>query len=357
MTDNHLKLKPVNPHNKLTVSQVYLNLLANYLEEMEQGQSLCSNSNHLANNEQIRSAQRLTLTQLDKLLSNIESRTGNLAFGLHIGEHIHPSDYGTIGYALMNCPNLQQALRLAVKQKPILNQALTTTLQEQGDDYHYQVSTTSDTRNLAPLIELDFSSLVQLAKFLVGKQKSSDVWIKKVQFQHAALAKIDVYQRIFNCPVEFGVNSNVIIIAKSVLNLPVRSANPQLFKMFQEKLERLNTIELYESSFSQRMFTFLSSCQDNIIPDVSMVAQEFNISISALKKRLQQEGLNYSTICDTIKKNIALKMVTCPNVKIKQIVVSLNFNSASAFNRAFKRWTEMTPTEYRKKSHEKRGEK
>ncbi len=53
--------------------------------------------------------------------------------------------------------------------------------------------------------------------------------------------------------------------------------------MFQEKLKRLNTIELYESSFSQRMFTFLSSYQDREIPDVSEVAQKFNIPVSALK--------------------------------------------------------------------------
>ena len=53
-------------------------------------------------------------------------------------------------------------------------------------------------------------------------------------------------------------------------------------------------------------------------------------------------------------KKKALKMATSPDIKIKEIYMSLNFHSAIAFNRAFKRWTNMTPTEYRKKIHDKR---
>ena len=47
-------------------------------------------------------------------------------------------------------------------------------------------------------------------------------------------------------------------------------------------------------------------------------------------------------------------MATSPDIKIKEIYMSLNFHGAIAFNRAFKRWTNMIPTEYRKKIHDKR---
>jgi AraC-like DNA-binding protein len=350
MIDQTIMPKLNKSDDKLTVSQVYLNLLANYLDYFDQEQILCSKFNPISSQENVQAPQRITLNQLNKLVGIIEEKTGGLAFGLTIGEHIHPSDYGTIGYAFMNCANLKQALGLAANQKAILNQALSTTLIEGSDCYHYTITTQSHHPYLAFLIELDFSSAVQLAKFLVGRQKSEQVKLLKVQFKHVQLSNSLDYQRVFNCPVFFGAETNEIVIAKGVLDIPIRSANPNIFKMFQRKIERLHNVELSDTTFSQKVFSYIYLDEDSDIPDVASVAQQFNISVSTLKKRLQQAGLNYSSMCDTIKKKKALHMLTDSSVKIKEIYIKLNFHSPSAFNRAFKRWTNMTPTAYRKQN-------
>lgn len=350
LSDKPIKTALNKNDNQLTVSQVYLNLLSNYLEEAEQEQILCANINHISSQDNVQTPQRITLNQLNKLMSAIEKHIGGLTFGLTIGEHIHPSDYGTIGYALMNCANLKQALGLAANQKEILNQALSTTLVEDNQCYHYQIKTQSNHPYIAPLIELDFSSAVQLAKFLVGKQKCKQVKLLKVQFKHAQLSNNQDYQRVFNCPVLFGTEANKIFIAKEVLDLPIRSANPNILKMLQRKIDRLHNIELSDTAFSQKVFSYISLDDADDIPDVTRVAQQFNISVSTLKKRLQQEGLNYSTMCDNINKKKALHMLASPTVKVKEIYIQLHFHSPSAFNRAFKRWTNMTPTAYRKQA-------
>jgi AraC-like DNA-binding protein len=348
MSDQPIKTELNKNDDQLTVSLVYLNLLSNYLEETEQAQILCSNINHISSQDNVQAPQRITLNQLNKLMSAIEKQTGSLAFGLTIGEHIHPSDYGTIGYAFMNCANLKQALGLAASQKAILNQALFTTLIENDECYHYKITTQSHHPYIASLIELDFSSALQLAKFLVGKLKSDQVKLLKVQFKHNQLNNNQDYQRAFNCPIFFGADVNEIVIAKNVLDIPVRSANPDIFKMLQRKIDRLHNIELSDTAFSQKVFCYISLDGTHNIPDIANVAQQFNISVSALKKRLQLKGLNYSAMCDIIKKKKALNMLACPTVKIKEICMRLHFNSPSAFNRAFKRWTNMTPTAYRK---------
>lgn len=348
INDKPIKTALNKNDDQLTVSQVYLNLLSNYLEESQHAQTLCANINHISSQDNVQAPQRITLSQLKKLMSVIEKQTGGLAFGLTIGEHIHPSDYGTIGYALMNCANLKQALGLAANQKAILNQALFTTLVADNLCYHYKITTRSHHPYIASLIELDFSSAVQLAKFLVGMQKSEQVKLLKVQFKHAQLGNSQDYQRVFNCPVFFGADVNEIVIAKSVLDIPIRSANHNIFKMLQRKIDRLHNIELSDKAFSQKVFSYISLDEACDIPDVANVAQQFNISVSTLKKRLQQEGLNYSAMCDTIKKKKALHMLANPSIKIKEIYMQLHFHSPSAFNRAFKRWTNMTPTAYRK---------
>lgn len=80
-------------------------------------------------------------------------------------------------------------------------------------------------------------------------------------------------------------------------------------------------------------------------------ARNFHVSPSTLKKYLKNEDLNYSAICDSVRKDIAIKMVLDCETQIKEIYGCLNFASSSAFNRAFKRWTDLTPTQYRARGH------
>jgi AraC-like DNA-binding protein len=70
--------------------------------------------------------------------------------------------------------------------------------------------------------------------------------------------------------------------------------------------------------------------------------------MSTLKKHLHQENLNYTTICDDVRKNMAIKMLTISSDQFQHISDYLGFSNSSAFHRAFKRWTGMTPAEYRR---------
>jgi len=332
---------------RITVSQLYFDLLSDYLKKIDT--SYLQKSDDAVEGERCQDAykKRVNQSEIEKIIEEIEKRTGNLSFGLKIGEHIHPSDYGTVGYALMNFSNLYQALNFTAQHKHLLNEAFSTRLIRKGTRYHYQTNNITANRNLATLVELDFASAIQLARFFVGAQHGIGVKLIQVNFQHDALGDLKDYHRIFNCPVQFGQNTNEFVISKRVLDIPIRSANPQMLNMMLRKIERWKKEFITQSSFSQKVISYISSQKDAKIPDLSSAANEFNISVSTLKKRLMNEGLNYSSICDSVRKNIALKMMSSPATQVKEIYIKLNFASSSAFNRAFKRWTNMTPTEYR----------
>ena len=337
---------------RITVSQLYYDLLSGYLKKLDEPN--LQKSDEVAEGERCQDAykKRIDQTEIEKLIEAIEKRTGNLSFGLKIGEHIHPTDYGTVGYALMTFSTLHQALNFTAEHKYLLNEAFTTQLVRKGTRYHYQTLNVTANRNLAALVELDFSSAIQMAKFFVGAQKSAEVKLIQVNFQHKALGDLENYQRIFNCPVHFEQRKNELIISKRILDMPIRSANPQILNLMLRKIERWKKEFLTNSSFSQKVISYISSQKEANIPSISSVAKEFNISVSTLKKRLKQEDLNYSTLCDAIKKNLALKMIASSATQIKEIYIKLDFANSSSFNRAFKRWTNMTPTEYRSRKVE-----
>ena len=123
------------------------------------------------------------------------------------------------------------------------------------------------------------------------------------------------------------------------------------FLMLLKKMTRLVDEMNHNLSFSKKVTSFVeANINDHILPSAPIAAKHFNISMSTLKKYLHQENLNYTAICDAVRKNMAIKMLTCSCDQFQNISDYLGFPNSSAFHRAFKRWTGMTPAEYRRSS-------
>lgn len=82
------------------------------------------------------------------------------------------------------------------------------------------------------------------------------------------------------------------------------------------------------------------------IPSLEELAANFNTSARSLQRKLQEEGVTYQQIVDTIRKSLALHYLQSGNYPLKEISYILGYNEISAFNRAFKRWTGTTPLNY-----------
>ena len=83
------------------------------------------------------------------------------------------------------------------------------------------------------------------------------------------------------------------------------------------------------------------------IPAVGRVAELLSMSTRNLQLCLRREGTSYSALVDEIRKGIAVSYLGDRDVPTDEIAYVLGFSETSAFQRAFKRWTKITPGEYR----------
>ena len=79
------------------------------------------------------------------------------------------------------------------------------------------------------------------------------------------------------------------------------------------------------------------------------VAGRLAVSPRRLQYRLKEEGTSFSGLLETARMDIAKSYLGRPEVPISDIAFMLGFSEQSGFNHAFRRWTGVTPKEFRKK--------
>jgi AraC-like DNA-binding protein len=70
---------------------------------------------------------------------------------------------------------------------------------------------------------------------------------------------------------------------------------------------------------------------------------------STLRRRLEEEGQPFQMIKDQLRRDFAIDALSHTSQSVMEIAITLGFAEPSAFHRAFKKWTNTTPSEYRQR--------
>lgn len=82
-------------------------------------------------------------------------------------------------------------------------------------------------------------------------------------------------------------------------------------------------------------------------PRLETVAAELHLSANTLRRRLAAEGASYQGIKDALRRDAAIHLLTGSRLSVEAIAARLGYEDASAFHRAFRKWLNTQPGEYR----------
>lgn len=81
---------------------------------------------------------------------------------------------------------------------------------------------------------------------------------------------------------------------------------------------------------------------------IDQIADELSISKRTLQRRLQQADINFAMLRDQVRFHYAIGYLVDQAISIDQISVALDFSDRTSFTNAFKRWTGLSPSTFRK---------
>jgi AraC-like DNA-binding protein len=77
------------------------------------------------------------------------------------------------------------------------------------------------------------------------------------------------------------------------------------------------------------------------------VARNLGMSRQTLYRRLKAEGVTFEEILDAKRRSLAIRYLGLNRTSVKAAAYKLGFSDPAAFSRAFKRWTGVSPSEFR----------
>ncbi|NVK25322.1 MAG: AraC family transcriptional regulator [Gammaproteobacteria bacterium] len=295
---------------------------------------------------------RKALIDIDKyeqLYRYAENQLGDTHLGFNYGQHIDANRWGILGQIAYSSATLEQALQNQRRYQSMV-----------GDLGDPNFSIDNDTLILTwfparayshHIAEELLTSWVAFAR----RTTATNISPKRVWFSHPNKDNPEVYQSYFNCPVHFrqkktsGQTSIGLSISANVLQLPCSTANPELNRTLKTYANSIISQYSIDNPVSVAK-DFIASQLPNETPTLSQLASSLAVSERTLQRRLTEFDSTFKLIVDEVKNDIAINYLINTQKSFQDISEILKFSEQSAFSRAVKRWTGLSPAQYRKRN-------
>jgi AraC-like DNA-binding protein len=287
---------------------------------------------------------RLEGEEIDRAQSAALDLTGDEALGLHMGERVTIRPFDVLADLASHAPTLRDAFHSFARFHRILSDGPDTALSERAAiaTVRYQVARGAPR---CQRLRAEFA-MVGFLRMLHHFVRSAPA-AKAVYFEHSAPAYRAEYARIFEGAECFDQSFTGIEFDAAWLDRTEQPPNGELYTVLESLAERKLTRVTREGGYGERLRDFLLSNVLEQRPQMDAVARSLGISVRSLRRRLDEEGISYTSLLNDARASLAKRMLDDPERSIYETAYAMGFSDPSAFHRAFKRWTGMTPTQYR----------
>jgi len=192
--------------------------------------------------------------------------------------------------------------------------------------------------------ELFLSNSQRFANWLVQEQLP----LHEVSLKQEPVARKEEYHQVFmGNPVHFEQDEAALVYSTSLMEKPLRQNEASLRHFLRHPALFMLTQQFATDSWTARVRDILRHKMDGM-PELNEVAAVLDLHPQTLRRRLAGEGTSFMDIKNRLRRDTALHFLGKHGLSIEEIAHRSGFSESSAFIRAFKGWTGVTPYCYRK---------
>lgn len=292
---------------------------------------------------------RLPLTTLARLWNELPGLTGDPDMPLHVLPHAEMSDPPLAMLMFMSAPTLGDALGRLVRYERLNYDLADEPLSEvvlDGPLAHVVVDHERSAIDPPTGAIIDsFLGMLMLARVATH----AAIVPHAVALRHPRPRHPQRYREALGCPVEFGAARDRLSLAASDLARPHPEASRTLAAIVETHADR----KLAQLPRGDDLLTRARRGIRAALPDggitLAELARAVELSPRTLQRKLEAEGTSLRRLIDQERRDLALRHIADPRTSLIEVAFLLGFSDQSAFSRAFVRWMDQSPSEYRRR--------
>ncbi|HEY5923578.1 MAG TPA: AraC family transcriptional regulator [Kofleriaceae bacterium] len=289
---------------------------------------------------------RVPFAALVALYEEAARQSGDEAFGLRVGAATHPGMFDVLGHVTMSCANLREAFATIVRYLRVLQEGAVIAVAEDGAVARASYAIVD--RDVGPHRHEVEATLGIILRFL--EATLGDFTPAHVHFVHAAPRDPSVHAETFRAPVAFGCAANELAFAAALLERPMPRADAALKAILERHILEMLAKMPARGDLVEDVRGCVARMLEHGEPPIDKVARTLAMSGRTLQRRLREHGATFAELLDEVRKDLALRYLADARHETADAAFLLGYSELSTFHRAFRRWTGMSPGEWRRQA-------
>lgn len=251
---------------------------------------------------------------------------------------------------MVECETLGDALHEAIRfyrlTNPNFSFHLETIEKNTGNQVHFHIRLKHpelDHDNI--LIELLLLIWHRFPNWLVREA----IPLQEIHFTYGPPAHRDEYRLLYPGPSRFYQTENTLVWPAEVLQWPVRRNKEQLLKYLRlVPLPWFRKQEFVEN-LTDKVSRLLEDSPEEHLITLDEIADQLHMTARTLRRKLTSEGSSFQRLKDNLRRDRAIYWLSQPDISIAKVGIHSGYTETTAFIRAFKSWTGISPGDYRKR--------
>lgn len=212
-------------------------------------------------------------------------------------------------------------------------------------DRHWVVDTRRGMFHNPELVETKFTYLITGPRRFLPRSH-----VVEVEVMHPAPSYREVYEEVWDCPIRFGAGRNAFRVEPWVAQQKVQQQPEYLLGILTEQADKRLAELKAEKPFTQEIEALVIRALHSGAVNINWVAEELSLSRQTVYRRLKAEETTFQTLLDELRQRLAKQHLRSSRWSLTETAYLLGFSELSTFTRAFKRWTGLSPGQYRDQS-------
>ena len=288
----------------------------------------------------------ISFAVVERLCKAAVMQTGDDRILLKAAMAVEAENFDLMGYLMRASDNLHDAFAMLIRYERMLGNGVEISMQTGATYTTLRIDMCGPTNMSPGGLQIAVLGLVSLAKRLSEPHGlPAEVCFRQHRPEHA-----DVLAQAMGCRIRFDCPNDLILYGKNTLAQPLARRDTRLRQILERQAQRTLEQLPEEQDLVQSLRRLIMSELATGNASADRIARRAGMSVRTMARHLRAMGTSYQRVLDQVRYERACDFLRGPEVEVSDVAFRMGFSDASSFNRAFKRWSGVSPSTYRKES-------